>query len=475
MAREATLTPTRWTARGEAELDFHGRRTVVWSGIPGERSRATLNHSGQHMDYASWRGSRHADPHRVDPRCRRYHLCGGCPLMHLDAEGQRAARRQIVLDALAAEGQDDLEVSEVVPSPDGDDAFRWVIKLGIGYSDRGALRVGAWGRRTRTIVPIPECHVAAAPLRKVMGSIAHHVRELDIWPYDPERDHGTLRAFVVRGSRASGQVLITIVAGQRTRSLTDLAEALASDSAVVGVALHLNDDPGNAIFSRDETGAVATRQLLGRAHLDEELDGISYRIGPGDFFQTNPGMAEVLYRETLDALDLSEGVPFVDLYSGVGGFALSAARRTGWAMGVEEVDGAVRSAREAAKRNDVTAEFMSGSVVEVLPDLQRRLVGARPVVTVNPARRGLEDGVAEAILALSPRRIGYVSCNPAALGRDLAVFRAAGMVADRVVLYDMFPNTSHVESVVILRAPDEDAPGRRAPRRKTIAGVRSKP
>jgi 23S rRNA (uracil1939-C5)-methyltransferase len=260
-----------------------------------------------------------------------------------------------------------------------------------------------------------------------------------------------------------------LVAGRRIRALQDLAEAItASNSEIVGVGLHLNDLPGNAIYQRDEVGSVPFQPLRGRMYVEEELGGITYRIGPGDFFQTNPSVAELLYSETLDSLGLTPGTPLVDLYSGVGGFALQGARRTGWALGIEELDGAVKRARAAARQNKITAEFIAGEVGRSLDDVRQRLRDSRPVVTVNPARRGLEEGVVEKICALMPRKVAYISCNPKAMARDVAMFRAAGMQVGSVALYDMFPNTPHVESVVLLEATDMEGPARRAPRRKVV-------
>jgi 23S rRNA (uracil1939-C5)-methyltransferase len=470
MPRFSDVTPVRWSHRGEADGEIRGHRVRVWGGIPGERGVVKIVAEGAQMDYATWQRADRPHPDRVEPRCRRYHACGGCPLMHVGPTTQRQARRELVLQALHDEGLDDLEVGAVHPSPDGEDGYRWVAKLGLGYSDEGRIRIGAWGRNTRRIVPIPECNVVSDAVRGAMVTVAHFVVELAVRPYDPERDEGLLRAIVLRGSRAHGEVHVTLVASRRVKVLQDLAdEVVASNNKIVGVALHLNDDPGNAIYHRDEDGAVPFLPLAGRMYVDEVLDGVSYRIGPGDFFQTNPGVAEVLYRQTLEALELEQGTPFIDLYCGVGGFAVQAARQTGWALGVEEVEGAARQAREAAKRNKVQAEFLAGQVGQLLPEIGVRLKGSRPVITVNPARRGLEDGVVEQIVALQPRRVAYISCNPKALARDLARFRDAGMQAGPVALYDMFPNTPHVEAVVILEGAPDDGASRRAPRRSMVA------
>ena len=139
------VTPDRWASQGEAEATLNGRTVRIWSGIPGERALVRLIHRGQHLDIGALQEPWVADPHRVAPRCERYHLCGGCPLMHLDAAGQHQAKREMMRQALLAEGLGHLEVGEVVPSPTGDDDFRHVVKLGVGLSDHGQIRVGAWG------------------------------------------------------------------------------------------------------------------------------------------------------------------------------------------------------------------------------------------------------------------------------------------------------------------------------------------
>jgi 23S rRNA (uracil1939-C5)-methyltransferase len=176
----------------------------------------------------------------------------------------------------------------------------------------------------------------------------------------------------------------------------------------------------------------------------------------------------VLYARAIERLQLSEEDTLVDLYCGVGGFALQAASKAGFVVGVEELDGAVLRARNAARFNRLNAEFHSGKVEEVLPDLEKRLRGVGPIVTVNPARRGLEPGVIDQIMALQPKRVAYISCHPRTLARDLRAFRDAGMEIGDLEMFDMFPNTPHVECLVTMEAPETGGARRRAPRRKVV-------
>lgn len=443
---------------------------AVWSGIPGEEARVRVVQQGQNQDLALFVEAETPSEYRVEPVCERYTLCGGCPFMHMNPAGQERAHRALVRAPLDQEGLGGLKLGAYHASPDGHEDFRHVIKLGFGYSDQGRMRVGAWGRRDRAIVPIPRCNVAHPVLRSVMVALAHHTIELDIRPYDAASDQGILRAAVLRVSRATGEVLVTLVVGRRIRQLQDLAEAVAGQvSAVTGVWVHINDEPGNSIYARDEAGAVPVLPLVGKATIEERLGDVTYDIGPGDFFQTNPAVAEVLYKRVVDQLDLPSGAPVVDLYSGVGGVALQAAARGAWALGIEGIEGAVNRARSAARRQSLQAEFLNARVEDVLPELPRRLGGKRPIVVVDPARRGLEPGVIDGILALDPVQVAYVSCNPRALSRDLARFVAAGLAPGDIELFDMFPNTAHVETLVVLKGQPSTSRGPgRGLRRKVV-------
>ncbi len=472
--RELRVIPERWMPRGEVETQWAGRPLMVWQGIPGEKALVKVEHQGLNQILGRWVGSPEPHPHRVEPVCDKYTTCGGCPLMHLDAHGQADARRQLVRAGLDQAGLSDVRVGEFHKSPGTLREFRHIIKVAVGYADSGRIRVGAWGRRNRHVIPIPDCHVATPGLRKVMAAFAHHVIDMNIHPFDAVTGQGVLRVAVMRASRSTGEVLVTLVAGRHVRELDELAERLASSATnVAGVWLHINDGPGNAIFTRGDSGVVGVTPLVGKPTIDEVQNGISYKVGSGDFFQTNPALAEILSARTIEALRLEPGNAFVDLYCGVGGLALQGARVSGWALGVEEVDGAVARAKEAARFNKIQAEFTTGKVEDVLPEIAKRLAGRSPILSVNPARRGLEPGVVEAIVALKPRRIAYISCNPRAMGRDLALFREAGFEIGEVEMFDMFPNTAHVECLVILEGAPDTGDARRGPQRRLV-GASSK-
>lgn len=467
--RTAKMTPDFWGIHGDAVVP--GDLPVdVWAGIPGETAEVELLHTGRHRAVGRFfRPLGPPHPLRQEPVCEHFTPCGGCPLMHLTTAGQHRARLAMLRDALHEVGLASLTPASIISSPEGELGYRHTVKLNMGRSDQGHIRVGTFSRRTHRVVAIPGCHVATPTLRRVMSVVAHTIIELDIWPFEPENGRGTMRHVVMRESRATGEVLVTIVAGNRNKTLSLLAERLSGAVAeVVGVHLHLNSEPGNAIFAPDEDGVVRTVHLAGKDTIDEKMGEHSLAVGPGDFYQANPAMAERIGADLLELTEADRPRPVVDLYCGVGGFSMLLGAAHGWVLGVEAVGGAVLRARENARRNRIAAEFLAGDALELLPEVAVRLEDRHPVVLVDPARRGLGDGVLDGILSLSPARIAYLSCNPRALARDLGQLLARGWKVRSLRAYDMFPQTAHLEVLALLDPPEELPLGRQAPRRMVV-------
>ena len=467
--RDNVVTPDGWLGRGEASCSTTRPPMAVWQGIPGERSHVHVYAPGKNRGLARWeKPAGKPSPRRVEPPCPRYSICGGCPWMHMDRRGQHDARLVLTRSAYDLHGLEAHAPTELRACPDGLEGYRHLMKLAVGQSDRGRTRVGAFGRSTRNVVTIPGCLALAPALREAMKLIAHLVIEQDIWPWDPERGRGVLRYVIARQSRATGKLLITLVGARKSPKFRDLAQALVEkNGAICGVHLHINGSPGNALFEPAEDGGIPTVRLEGDRMLEERVAGLRLSIGAGDFFQTNPAVAELIIRDLEELIPVDRAV--VDLYSGVGGLALAAARRTGWALGVEAVGTAVNRARGAASLNALPAEFLASEVLDCLPEVRRRLAGRSPLVVVNPARRGLEHGVVEGIRELNPARLVYISCNPVSQARDLDALIRCGFELRRTVAYDMFPNTPHVEVMAVLEGPGGGgAAPQRPPRRRVV-------
>lgn len=301
-----------------------------------------------------------------------------------------------------------------------------------------------------------------------MGTITHQILESGVPPYEAEEERGVLRHVLIRESRLTGEMLVTLVCARRPRDAPDLADAIMQNlSLVVGVHMHINSDPSNAIFNAEE-GAIRTVTLTGRPTIDDEIAGVRLRFGPTDFFQVNPSTAELIVNDVMDlTADLADR-PVVDLYCGVGTFSLPMAKRHPWVGGIEYSAGAVERAKANAQLLKLKAEFIAGPVAEKVPQWASRVSDSAPVVVLDPARRGLEEEAFDPIESLNPARMLYVSCNPAALARDLAEWTKRGWTVDEVRAYDMFPQTAHLEMLAVLSPPVAPVAKSGGPRRRIV-------
>jgi len=468
-----TVTPQYYLTQGFAQAIERGRKVAVWSGIVGERADVVVQHVGKNRIRARFLATAEgAEPHpgRREPPCEKYFACGSCPMMHLDDSAQQTARLHIMHRALEGVGLEDLTPDTIFSFDDDALGYRHVAKLAIGRSDRGQLRVGAYRRGTHDIVSIPECPVVTEGIRKAMRVTAHAIMDLELGPWLPDDRDGPMRHVVLRQSRTTGEVLATIIGGWHDRAFNELARRMTSiDANIVGVHLHINSKRGNSIFDygEDDEGPGFLK-LAGVRTIQEDLHGLQMNIGPGDFFQANPAMGAKLVADALDWLEPWRDRPVVDLYSGVGAFTVPLAQAHGWALGIEAVEGATRRADDNARRNHVGAEFVAGKVEEVFEDNAERLKGRGAVVVADPARKGLEDGVLDAVFGIEPAAVLMVSCNPVAMARDLRAAVKQGWKVDRIAAYEMFPQTVHLEAMALLLPPTAPVPSVRAPRRTVV-------
>lgn len=478
-AKPRQMVASSWSAKGEAVYNTpDGKRTLIWSGIPFEKAIVQITHAGQHQNFGYVKSVLDPSPKRVEPKCKRYDRCGGCPFMHLSDEGQDEAKLQLfartMADAEAERIDARQQVVELQQNPEPsvaeapsfgnfewpssvirvgtDSGYRMVSKLVAGRAKHGALRLGA-RNRNGDIVPIPDCVVTDPDLNTVGKRIAHLLDVLKIFPYTPSNRSG-VRYAVLRKSRATKEILVTLVVTQRTGFIEELAERIYNlPFAIKGVLIHLNSEKGNAIFDRDDKGRIRTSTLVGRREITETVGGFQYTLGSGDFFQVNIGVAERIQQDVLEISTEYGDYPMIDLYCGVGLFTLPLAKRHGWAMGIELVDGAIKRAKQSAATQNIYAEFVSGDVFEQLDAVERKIHTTSPFIVVDPSRSGLADGVASSLDEMNPAAILYISCHPKSLARDLLDFIDMGWTIETVKLYDMFPNTVHMETLVLLKPP----------------------
>jgi 23S rRNA (uracil1939-C5)-methyltransferase len=381
----------------------------------------------------------------------------GCPQIPIPYEQQLAAKRHQLAAALAPLGIEAERVHATVPSP-LIRGYRNQARLVFRKMSRGGhthIGLGLYLPGTHRVVHIPNCPIQPERLNAIAASVTQIAEDLDFSVYDERAATGVLRYLALRCDRARKHVLMTIIAGEDNgEPLRALARAVhRRHPEIAGASLHINARHSNVLFAGEDAWT------FGAERLEDQIGRFRVLVSPRSFLQVNHAQAEWIYARLEERLGGgAEARPHevvLDLYCGVGAIALHLARPGRRVIGVEESEEAVEDARRAAHLNGVAGvQFVAARVEDFLRDPARFGVdlGGQPLRTavLNPPRAGCRAGVMEALAALSPDDLAYVSCRPFSLVRDLELLRGRYRVTEATPV-DMIPLTPHVESLVFLR------------------------
>ena len=386
-------------------------------------------------------------PERMEPECPYAGKCGGCAYRHLTYPEELWAKRQRVQDALTRIGGLELTVEEILGTKNPEH-----------YRNKSQYPVGADGSigffqaRTHKVVPIRRCLIQTEAADRTAQAVGEWMRRYKISAYDETTGKGLVRHVCVRVNRKGESLCCVVVNGNKVPREPELAAYVtAAVPHTVGVLLNSNTRRGNVVLGDKY------RTLFGRNYLMDTLCGLEFKLSMPSFYQVNRDQAEVLYGKALEFAGLTGNETVLDLYCGIGTITLSLAKAAKRVIGAEIVPPAIRDAKENALRNHIeNAEFFCGDAADIAAKLESD--GLRPdVVTVDPPRKGLAPEVIASVAAMGPKKVVYVSCDPATLGRDVKIFREFGYEAKRAAAVDMFPGTAHVETVVLLSKGEVDS------------------
>lgn len=391
---------------------------------------------------------------RTAPPCPFYagkddaHSCGGCQYQHLGYDAQIAAKVEQLRESLRRIGGiAEPKVGEAIAAP-----------RALGYRNKGTFHwdaaAGVFGLVAvdgRSVLPVSHCPLLVPSADALYRAAAEVARALAAG--NAAFREGAL-SLVVRASEATGETLVGLV----TRPDTDEAIAREFAARVREAVATGNVAPTAIAWGRSRRPAEPMREvrwttLAGARTIRERIGGLTFLLDAETFFQVNTAQAERLYATAMDAAQLSGREIVVDVYCGNGGIALTAAAKAKQVVGVEVVRAAIERGIDSAKANGIrNVRFEPGAAEDVI----KKLIHARhlkaDVVFVDPPRAGLKSGVPKLLAKLGPRRIVYVSCDPATLARDLKALRAAGYELRHVTPVDLFPQTYHLEAVALLEA-----------------------
>ena len=440
-------------SEGEGVVETEGGRVFVPFCLVGETVRVHIVRAKGGAAYGKLLEVLVPSPDRVEPACAAYGKCGGCHLQHMRYEAQLAWKREKVASALRKLGNIEAEVSPVVPC-EAQYGYRNKLQLPVGQA-AGETVVGFYAPRSHRIVPIGDCPVTPWSARAI-GLIRRYAKECGAEGYDEATGKGVLRHVVIR--ELAGKYIVTFATTGSLPQEKKLVGMLKEVFADFTLWHNKNASRSNVIFGKE------FRLVYGAGVFGAEENGIRYSAGANTFVQVNGDIRGKLYEAALSKV--SEDATVIDCYAGGGLLTAMFAKKCRQAYGIEIVPEAVACA-DALKRENglVNMENHCGSVEEVLPRLMRT-VGEQATLTVDPPRKGLERSVVSAIAASGIKRVVMISCNPATLARDLglltgslreengAIVKGTGDGAYRIESvepFDMFPQTSHVETMVVLR------------------------
>ena len=434
---------TDYTAEGQGVAHVEGCAVFLPNAIAGEKYIIRIEKVGK-----TWAAGKIVEileksPHRVNRACPVAKLCGGCNFWHMDYEEETRLKAERVRQCLNRIGGENLTEMSILSAPT---CYGYRNKAQYPVSSlKGRVYAGFFKAGSHQVVENEKCLILPEESDRVKKIVIDYVNYYRISAYDETTGKGLLRHIYVRRGAVSKQVLVCLVVnGRKLPHTEDLIKRLQAVPGFTSLVLSVNTKAGNTVLGEEFI------TLYGPGYIEDTLCGLQFRLSARSFYQVNHHQAQRLYEAAIAQAEITKNDLVLDLYCGVGTITLAMAKAAGKVIGVEVVEQAVSDARENAKRNGIeNAEFFCGDAGKAALELEKQ--GIRPdVVVVDPPRKGLNADTVEALHKMAPRRIVYVSCDPATLARDVALLKDRGYVLKSAQAADLFPRCSHVESIVCL-------------------------
>ena len=466
----------RVTFPNKGHLRADDRDVIVKNTIPWQNVRARINKKkAGRLEAQLLEVIEHSPLEKRPPLCRNFPPCGGCLYQTMEYADQLKLKENEIRDLLAPAitmnppaanergilqepsdcscGADGI-FEGILPSPD-ESGYRNKMEYAFGNAVKdGPLTLGLHRKNsTYDILTADDCILVHPDFNAIVKCVLDFFRERGIPHFHKVTHEGWLRHLLVRRAAKTGEILVDLVTTSQDLpdgetenevlcAFSKRLQELVLEGSIVGI-LHTVNDSVADVIRNDRTDL-----LYGRDYFFEQLLGLSFRITPFSFFQTNTRGAEVLYRTAIDFLGDVSGKTVFDLYTGTGTIAQVLAPVAKKVVGVEIVEEAVGAARENAAANGLTnCSFIAGDVLKVLDDLTEK----PDVIVLDPPRDGIHPKALPKIIAYGVDRIVYISCKPTSLARDLEVFREGGYRIERIRCVDLFVNTQHTEVVTLLQ------------------------
>lgn len=390
---------------------------------------------------------------RVEPLCPYAKQCGGCQIQMMSYEEQLRFKENKVRNNLKRIGGFEEIPMEPILGMKNPFYYRNKAQFPVGYDKEGNLITGFYAGRTHSIINNRRCYLGVSENELVLNQVLDWMERNHISAYEEESGKGLIRHVLIRYGFTTKEVMVCLVVnGAGIPAKEDLIEGLRTIPGMTSITISSNTKQTNVIMGEKIT------LLWGQTYITDFIGNIQYQISPLSFYQVNPAQTKRLYETALEYAGLSGDETVWDLYCGIGTISLFLAQRAKQVYGVEIIPAAIEDAKRNARLNQIeNAQFFVGKAEEVLPEKYEKEQIYADVIVVDPPRKGCEESVLDTMVQMEPKRIVYVSCDSATLARDLKYLCERGYEMKKVKAIDQFPQTEHVETVVLLSKGEIDS------------------
>ena len=384
-------------------------------------------------------------PNREKEDCVTYTRCGGCTMRHINYETTLEIKKNSVKSTLKKALGREIEILDVI-GMENPYNYRNKLQYPIGISEEGKPAMGVFAERTHRIISTKECRIQNNLTQKIANDIFKLILENNISVYNEKICKVSIRHIVIRIGKKTNDIMITLVTNTKEVENIDklVKNIVLKYPEIKTIVKNINSKNTNVILGN-------TNEILyGDGYIYDYLGDYKFKISPMSFYQVNPVQTEKLYSKAVEYADITGKETVFDLYCGIGTIGIFASKNIKKLYGIETIPEAIEDAKENAKLNNIkNAEFFVGDVEEKLPNFIKENNIKPDVVFIDPPRKGCDKTALETLLQITPKKIVYVSCNPATLGRDLKTLEEKYELKS-IAICDMFPFTSHIETISAL-------------------------
>lgn len=451
---------------GEGIGKHEGYTLFVKGALPGDVAKVKVLKAKKTYGYAKVEELISPSPDRVTPRCPVAGRCGGCQLQHLSYERQLTYKADKVKNCLLRIGGIEEERLEAVTEPvigmEEPFFYRNKAQYPVGVNKDGNPVMGFYAGHSHNIIDCTDCAIQEPVNAVILPVIKQFMQEKNISAYNEESGKGLLRHVLTRVGLHTKEVMVClIINGKKFPGAEELAARVAKvvetyknpmeceskSYTLKSFCLNINTEKTNVILGQE------ILPVYGENYITDYIGDVKYRISPLSFFQVNPKQTVKLYKKALEYAGLTGNEVVWDLYCGIGTISLFLAQKAKRVYGVEIIPQAIEDAKINSKINNLeNSEFFVGAAEEVMPAKYKESGGTMKadIICVDPPRKGCEESLLDTVVAMEPKRIVYVSCDPATLARDIKYLEEKKYELEKVCPVDQFGHTGHVETVCLL-------------------------